>query len=1247
MADEMDMDVAAPLDRADRTGRPPKAEEPRLHLFIMVTPSNGPVVIINFVDEASGDVVLHVAIRMAEGKIVLNECIGGQWGEEINVHGKTLAGGYELKLFDGSATLSREDEDLLHWKPLDPRIVGAVMRENGPVQVITLDVGNRRLQALLMHRGFAEASWLLGFDPFAYADLNPDIELAEPTVEAALRHFLEQGVAELRPYSDVELFDPDFYGAYYPELGCATALDAYEDWIRRGRQAGRLPSVAQLLRKIGLSVFPESFSREAYLAEVSEPVGSLPTVWRAFEHFVDTIRAGGPQAVTFAPFGDLAEAAEVLGEIGRRCEEGGDVARAIDFYTAVSAVAPGNMRYRQWLADCFLRTGRADLATDYYRGLLGTPYQDKFTYFNLVQSLRARRRLRAALEISLQFRDAHPEMDEPRRMLRDIIGQLFDRRRRTAVMHYMVGDRAKATQLMLDYRDPRLTSTGPEARNPRQLRTGEKPRVLILGDPYLRQCVNYRILQKVEHLRHAGYEVKYVPRTEPEAFIQRIPFADIAIFYRVNASPEVVDAIDAARAAGLLTFYEIDDVIFDAALFPDRLESYGGDLTAEEHANLVVDTPLFHYAMELCDYGIASTQPLATRIAEVVARGHCFLHRNALGSTHLRFAHEHAPDRHVRPTGGPVSIFYGSGTKAHGEDFEILVAPALARLLGKYPTLRFVAVGYMPIPAMLAPFTDRIDRIQPIWDENVYWSLLADADINVAMLTPGPINDCKSEIKWLEAAMLGLPSVVSPTANYREVLVDGDTALFAASPDEWFDRLEALVTNEERRRRIGRAAYETTLENYDLPAMAANIDAILTKTWLENGGSQPGPRQRPVIAIVHVFFPPQLIGGATRVVKDNVDHFIDKYGDEFDIRIFCAVEGCPAPYEVRRYLYRGVSVTAVSHPMRERMDLIPYDPQMGEIFNEFLDYHAPDIVHFHCIQRLTASVVEAARKRSIPYFITVHDAWWISDHQFLVDENGAVVDESSLDTRRALLSGKAHQAEAIARTARLSVELSGAEAILAVSESFAETYRRFRVRKVRTVENGVSPMVRQVEKTPGAGRVRLGHIGGTQAHKGLPLIRRALISTRFQNLELTIVDLALPMRTQGRTELWGTTPVRFIGKYPGEDVGELYARLDVLLAPSIWPESYGLVTREALQHGLWVVASDRGAIGADVTPGENGFVVDVSSTRGLVRALREIDANPDLYSAPPVQAPTLRTVATQGDELAAIYRETLSRLGAG
>ena len=112
---------------------------------------------------------------------------------------------------------------------------------------------------------------------------------------------------------------------------------------------------------------------------------------------------------------------------------------------------------------------------------------------------------------------------------------------------------------------------------------------------------------------------------------------------------------------------------------------------------------------------------------------------------------------------------------------------------------------------------------------------------------------------------------------------------------------------------------------------------------------------------------------------------------------------------------------------------------------------------------------------------------------------------------------------------------------------------------------------------------------------------------------LTVIDHA---KDEGylHEEIWGATPVRLIGPLAQADMPEFYARQHVLLAPSLWPESFGLVTREALISGLWVVASDRGAIAEDVTPGINGFVVDVSSPEALTLALAQIDSRPDVYT---------------------------------
>ena len=123
--------------------------------------------------------------------------------------------------------------------------------------------------------------------------------------------------------------------------------------------------------------------------------------------------------------------------------------------------------------------------------------------------------------------------------------------------------------------------------------------------------------------------------------------------------------------------------------------------------------------------------------------------------------------------------------------------------------------------------------------------------------------------------------------------------------------------------------------------------------------------------------------------------------------------------------------------------------------------------------------------------------------------------------------------------------------------------------------------------------------------------------------------------------MWNTTPVLRIPRKPQSQIGALYGQFDVLLAPSIWPESFGLVTREAMALGLWVVASDRGAIAADVVEGETGHIVPVDDHRALTQVLAQIDANPARYTQPPATTPILRTAAQQGDDLVALYQDIL------
>jgi glycosyltransferase involved in cell wall biosynthesis len=301
----------------------------------------------------------------------------------------------------------------------------------------------------------------------------------------------------------------------------------------------------------------------------------------------------------------------------------------------------------------------------------------------------------------------------------------------------------------------------------------------MLANTDLRQCNHYRIEQKQQLFERLGREFEvFDSRNQTLEFISALPGASAAIFYRLPAFPGNVRAIEAARAMGVPSFYDIDDLIFDAEHYPEPFETYG-DATREFYESLQIGVPLFRAAMALCDHGIASTTALAEHMKAGGAQRQVHVLPNGLDARNDWMLA--SPPPRVRRD-GDIVIFYGSGTKAHNSDFLDLAGPALIQALSRRPNVRVMIAGFLSFDERFEPFRDRITTFEWIPDVQAYWSLLAEADISLAVLAPYATTDAKSEIKWLEAAAMGVPSLVSATHRYREVLEDGVDALVAATP---------------------------------------------------------------------------------------------------------------------------------------------------------------------------------------------------------------------------------------------------------------------------------------------------------------------------------------------------------------------------------------------------------------------------------------------------------------------------------
>lgn len=1056
----------------------------------------------------------------------------------------------------------------------------------------------------------------------------------------ALDVFETSGIDNLWPVNLEYQFDAEFVRAnrLMPRAGQTSDAELYRAWLTKGFPAGIAPNeTIFLLPYLGGAPFPcnfdwKSFKREARIRSRATRSETLAALFRRPARII--LRAV-----------DLlgADAAWLLSKIASNALASGKPRKAVVLLERAIAIEVTAERLNL-LADTLLRLGKIEQALAKYSA--ATDHGDcPLSAFLAAATIHANlRRFSASFAMLRKVQPTARGQAAFGKKLEEVIEAYFNCQ--SAHAHALYRDAAKQGS-RCDLRseaDDLLASTLDNIQDlylematlPFPTGGTRDGYVTILADDGLKQCTHYRIEQKVFQFEHAGVPVRIFTLSEVGEFMDSLIGARAAIFYRVAATPSVLKTILHANAMKLPTYYEIDDLIFDPTCYPDPFESFEGQISITEYIGLQFGVPLFRHALKACQSFIASTPALAHHMQPLTSSGTGIVIRNGLDERNEEAVS--MGSHPLRQGESKVRIFYGSGTKAHNADFNKLVGGALLDLMRRNPNVELVIVGYLKLMSEFDEFKLRIRTYPFLSDLTAYWSILASCDINLAVLESSLVADCKSEIKWLEAAILQVPSIVSETQTYRDVIKPGIDGILADRPEQWATALERMVSNPQARYQIGSNARKHALKCYNLQVSAE----VLAREFSSFPDDSCKLVDRPLrVLICNVFFAPQSHGGATRVVEDNVDEFVANHPD-LEVGVFCSDEGAAEPGRLTLESKKGVPVYRLSIRRHSDMEWTPFDEMNTGPFARVVDHFQPDVIHFHCIQRLTASIVELTRRRGIPYIVTLHDAWWISDNQFLIDRDGLhmpttdVLDEAA-SSRDPLLS--------LTRRQRLAALLNHAYARLSVSAAFSDVYEQAGIARPCVVENGIAlQKVISNLNTPNRGaradgRVALGHIGTRALHKGVALVEAALRRNHYRNLHLTVVDQALS-RGQSIDTTWGTTPVTIIAPVPQSQIGQLYARLDVLLAPSLWPESYGLVSREALHSGLWVVASNLGAIADDLEEGRNGHVIDVNNASHLIGILSHIDDYPEIYRVSPASPFRLtRDAADQADQLRHIYYE--------
>ncbi len=277
----------------------------------------------------------------------------------------------------------------------------------------------------------------------------------------------------------------------------------------------------------------------------------------------------------------------------------------------------------------------------------------------------------------------------------------------------------------------------------------------------------------------------------------------VVVLHRIPYDSAVEAFLARAKNAGIIVVFDTDDLVFNPDL-AKQIDAYN-EMSPAEQERYYDGLVRYHKTLAKCDAVTVSTEKLGQEVARLWPDKPIEVLRNRISremwDLALRARTEPKHDSQE------ILIAYFSGSKTHRKDFATC-EQALQKLLTKYKNATLLIVGHLDVPRSFDELSEQIRTIPFVAWESLA-SLYRKVDINLAPLEYDvAFTESKSELKFLEAALLEVPTVAARLGAYEIAIEDGVDGILCGTPDEWFFGIERLVVDVKLRERMGKAARE-------------------------------------------------------------------------------------------------------------------------------------------------------------------------------------------------------------------------------------------------------------------------------------------------------------------------------------------------------------------------------------------------------------------------------------------------------
>lgn len=336
----------------------------------------------------------------------------------------------------------------------------------------------------------------------------------------------------------------------------------------------------------------------------------------------------------------------------------------------------------------------------------------------------------------------------------------------------------------------------------------------------------YRVTHQREQLEAHNISTAQVFYADLQ--LDQVRFYRTFIFFRCPYTDVIGEFIKTAKQLNKRVLFDIDDLVVDTK-YTDTIP-YLSTISKAEKELYDDGVRRMGRTLSLCDAAITTTERLAAELGNYVPE--VFINRNT-ASDEMYALSENAWRSKMR-TDQTVGIGYFSGSLTHNDDF-LMILPALQDVMKNNPDVRLHVVGELNLPEELKELKSQVIA-HPFVDWRKLPELIAKVDINIAPLEGGVFNESKSENKWVEAALVKVPTIASNVGAFARMIDHNNTGLLCDDVKDWKEYLTRLVIDKEERERIADNAYHYCKEHcvtlYTGMPLAEYVKKYMTENYV-------------------------------------------------------------------------------------------------------------------------------------------------------------------------------------------------------------------------------------------------------------------------------------------------------------------------------------------------------------------------------------------------------------------------------